>query len=167
MPSGRTIGPVDTIGGIPAHPLFVHLTVVAIPLAALLGIVAVVWPAARRRIGIIAPIVGLVAVVMTPLTTSAGEALEKSRMPLNPDLADHVELGDQMIIWVAPLFVFIVLFWALQTPAIMKRVPVTLPARAITLSTWAFGLAVVVFGIGAIVMVYLVGDSGARSVWVD
>ena len=158
---------MDTIGGIPAHPLFVHLTVVAIPLAALLGIVAVAWPAARRRIGIVAPLVALVAIVMTPLTTSAGESLEKSKFPLNPDLADHVELGDQMIIWVAPLFVVIVLFWALQTPAVMDRLPVQVPARAVTLSTWVFGLAIVVFGIGAIVMVYLVGDSGARSVWLN
>ncbi|MCX6470465.1 MAG: hypothetical protein NTW76_14280 [Corynebacteriales bacterium] len=157
---------MDTINGIPAHPLFVHLTVVAIPLAAILGILAVVWPAARRKIGIIAPVVGLVAVIMTPLTTSAGESLEKKVGP-NQYLADHTELGDKMIIVVAPLFVFIVVFWALNNDWIMGKVAskVSIPARAVTMSSVAAAVIVVGFAIAAIVMVYLVGESGARSVW--
>ena len=47
---------MDTIAGLPAHPLFVHLAVVAIPLTAVLAILASIWPAARRRLGWFTPV---------------------------------------------------------------------------------------------------------------
>lgn len=155
---------MDTINGLPAHPLFVHLAVVAIPTAALLGILSVLWPAARERLGIITPIVAVVAMVITPLTTSAGEALEKTS-GTNPSLAEHVELGDQMIGWVAALFVAVVLFWALHFAPIIDRVGDRLTPTVRRIASLVLGLAVVVVGIGAIVMTILVGDYGAQSVW--
>lgn len=42
------------IGDLPLHPLFVHLATVAVPVAALVGLVFALWPAARRRVGIMA-----------------------------------------------------------------------------------------------------------------
>ena len=154
---------MDSINGIPAHPLFVHLAVVAIPLLALLGIITVVWPAARRKLGIIVPIVGLVAVVITPLTTSAGESLEKVTRP-NPVLEQHTELGDQMIYFVAPLFVAVVLFWTLNNPVVMSRLP-SAPAGAVRVGSIALAVITVVFAILAMIWVYRIGDSGAQSVW--
>ncbi|WP_018177613.1 DUF2231 domain-containing protein [Jongsikchunia kroppenstedtii] len=155
-----------TLDGLPAHPLLVHLTVVAIPLAALLGIVAVLWPRARTWMGLMPSVVALVAVVMTPITTSAGEALIKTKRHINPALEKHEHLGDQMIYWVAPLFVAIVLFWALTTDlGVVVRyrdsVP-PLPARATTL---VLGAAVIVTAIGSIIWVYRIGHLGAESVW--
>ncbi|MGW0035412.1 DUF2231 domain-containing protein [Gordonia sp. NPDC003376] len=155
---------MDTIRGLPAHPLFVHLTVVVIPLAAILGLLAVLWPAARRRLGWFTPLVALVAMIATPLTTSAGEALEKVT-PKTPDLEHHTELGGMMIGWVAPLFVTIVLFWALHEEAIMSRLPVTVSPGAARIASIVLGAGVIVTAIGSIVMIYLVGDSGAQSVW--
>lgn len=154
---------MDSINGIPAHPLFVHLAVVAIPLLALLGILTVVWPAARRKLGIIVPIVGLVAVVITPLTTSAGESLEKVTRP-NPVLERHTELGDQMIYFVAPLFVAVVLFWAVNSPVVMNRLP-SAPAGAVRVGSIALAVITVVFAVLAMIWVYRIGDTGAQSVW--
>jgi hypothetical protein len=42
---------LNTVGGLPAHPIFAHVVAIFLPLTALLAILVVVWPAARRRIG--------------------------------------------------------------------------------------------------------------------
>ncbi|WP_020169867.1 DUF2231 domain-containing protein [Gordonia polyisoprenivorans] len=156
---------MDTINGIPAPPLFVHLAVVAIPLAALLTGASAVWPSARRRLGILPLLVATIAVVVTPLTTSAGEALQK-RVAANPDLLRHAELGDQMIAWVATLFALTVLWWAAHDERILARVPWRPSTRVIRMTTVILAAATVV-AVGTLVMVVLVGDAGARSVWVD
>jgi hypothetical protein len=92
---------VGTINGLPAHPLLVHLTVVAVPVAAMLAIVAVTWPAARRRLGFAALIVAVIASVAIPSTTNAGEWLQARKRP-SELISRHAELGDQLIYWVAP-----------------------------------------------------------------
>ena len=48
----------DEFNGLPIHILLVHAVVVLVPLAALLTMLSAVWPAARRRIGIITPLSG-------------------------------------------------------------------------------------------------------------
>ncbi|WP_295781006.1 DUF2231 domain-containing protein, partial [uncultured Microbacterium sp.] len=92
------------IAGLPAHPLLVHAVVVLIPLAALMVVVGSVWPAARRRLGILTPIVALVALVFVPLAKEAGEALER-QVPESAVLERHTELGDQLLPWAIGLFV--------------------------------------------------------------
>jgi len=42
---------LDSLFGLPAHPLLVHGAVVLVPLAALGTIVIAFWPAARELIG--------------------------------------------------------------------------------------------------------------------
>lgn len=155
-----------SINGLPAHPLFVHLAVVVIPLAAVLGIVAVVWPAARVRLGIATPLVALVAMVITPLTTSAGETLEK-QVRGNADLARHAALGDQMIAWVAPLFVFVLVFWVMTDGRFLARLPRPLSPVLMRSAFWVVSAGIVIAGVGAVIMTVLVGEAGARSVWVD
>jgi len=155
-----------TLDGLPAHPLLVHLTVVAIPLAAILGIIAVLWPRARAWMGLLPAGVALVAVVMTPITTSAGEALIATKHHINPALAKHEHLGGQMIYWVAPLFVAIVLFWALTTNLeLIVRYRNPVPPVPVRLATYFFGVAIIVTAIGSIIWVYRIGHLGAESVW--
>lgn len=113
---------MNTIAGLPAHPLLVHLAVVLIPLTGLLAVLTATWPAARRRLGVITPLVALVAVVVTPLTASAGESLEK-QVPRTVLLHKHTEIGGQMNYWVAALFVVVVLFWAAHDDRLLARVP--------------------------------------------
>lgn len=155
---------MNTIAGLPAHPLLVHLAVVAIPLTSLLAVLAAMWPAARRRLGFITPLVALVAVIITPLTASAGEALEK-QVPRTTLLHRHTDIGGQMIYWVAMLFVFVVLFWAAHDDRLLDRLPVQLSPRVLRWSRIVLAAACVVVGVSTVIVVVLVGDSGARAVW--
>ncbi|MGC4935432.1 DUF2231 domain-containing protein [Gordonia sp. DT30] len=157
---------MDTINGLPAHPLFVHLAVVAIPLAALLALVAAVWPAARTRLSVLPLIVATVAMIITPLTTSAGESLRK-HTESSPELTRHADLGGQMIGWVATLFVLTVLLWALHQDWLLARLPARPSAGATRIITIALAVATVVVAVGTVVMVILVGDAGARATWAN
>ena len=47
---------LDTIGGIPLHPLIVHAVVVLVPLASLLLLLAALSPRIRHLAGILTPI---------------------------------------------------------------------------------------------------------------
>ena len=155
---------MDTIAGVPAHPLFVHLAVVAIPLMGVLAILVSVWPAAHRRLGWFTPAVAIVAMAVTPLTTSAGEALEK-QVPRSEPLHRHTELGGQMLYWVAALFVLVVLAWAMYDDTIARRIPAVASVRAHGWLRIVLAIATIVVALGTLVMVVRVGDSGARSVW--
>ena len=99
----------DTIGGIPLHPLIVHAVVVLVPLASLLLLLAAVSPRIRHWAGILTPITATLALVMTPLATQSGEALEK-RVEASPTLEEHTELGDSLLYFV---LVLAILAWAL------------------------------------------------------
>ena len=100
---------LDTIGGIPLHPLIVHAVVVLVPLASLLLLLAAVSPRIRHWAGILTPITATLALVMVPLATQSGEALEK-RVGAGPTLEEHTELGDSLLYFV---LVLAILAWAL------------------------------------------------------
>jgi hypothetical protein len=68
---------MTTVNGLPAHILLVHAIVVLLPLAALLLVLTAVWPDARRRLAGPNALLSLLVVVLVPLTTSAGEWLER------------------------------------------------------------------------------------------
>lgn len=154
---------MDEFNGLPAHPLLVHFVVVLLPLAAICALLGVLWPAARRKLGVITPILALIALIFVPLTTSAGEALEK-KVPPGPLVEKHAALGDQALIWAAPLFVFAALWWALHTRWMESKLagldrPVRIGVNVVV------ALVLLVFAVGSIVMVIRIGESGARAVW--
>ncbi|GAA1456979.1 DUF2231 domain-containing protein [Williamsia maris] len=161
---------MDSFNGLPLHPLVVHFVVVLIPLSALFAVLGVVWPAARRKLGIITPIVAAVALAFTPIATSAGESLEK-KTPPSAVLDRHTELGDQMIYWAAPLFVFAFLWWAFTSEWFREsawfndRVPALTHGRAQVAIASTLGVVLVIVAVGAAIWVYRIGDAGARSVW--
>ena len=160
---------MNTLNGIPVHPLLVHAVVVFLPLAAFLTVLSVAWPAARLRLGFITPLVAVGAFVMVPITTSAGEWLEH-HMPSTALLRSHTELGDQVAYGAAPLALFAVVFWALHTPEILRYVPGfsggASPKWAKLATTTTAALAVV-FALVSTVLVFRAGDSGAQAAWSD
>ena len=158
---------VDTLNGLPAHPLLVHIPVVFVPLTALMAIVVVLWPAAQRRLGILVPLFALATLIAIPITTSAGEALQQ-QLGNPPFIEHHAELGEQMIYWSGPLFGLTVLWWALHNErivaAVQTRVPsMTGPTRRVV--DIVLAVAILAVAIASIVMVYRIGDSGAQAVW--
>ena len=68
---------LDTIFGLPVHPLIVHATTGIVPAGALAVLLAAVWPRFRRWAGWMPLALALAAVVLTPLSTESGEALER------------------------------------------------------------------------------------------
>jgi len=161
-----------SVFGLPTHILFVHATVVFIPLAALLVLLHVFWPAARRRLGIVTPLVAGIALVLTPLATQSGEQLEHA-VPHSDLIERHAELADGMLPWTLGLFVVAAALWLLDLHR-GRDVPVGRDAvaelRKLTLPRWVplvvTALAVVA-ALGSIVQVVLVGHAGATAAWHD
>lgn len=67
---------MKSILGLPAHPLFAHIPVVLIPLAAI-GAVLMLWPRLRDRIGWFVVAIVFVAGLSTQLVISSGQSLRE------------------------------------------------------------------------------------------
>ncbi|MBV8928918.1 MAG: hypothetical protein JO152_07325 [Mycobacteriaceae bacterium] len=151
---------MTVISGLPAHVLLVHFVVVLAPLTALLEILCELWPAARRRLVWLVLALAVVTMVLTPLTTSAGEWLyDRERHP-SPLLQTHAERGGWMIYFSIGLLVvaiaMAVLQW-LEGRSERRRVAANAGVAVVALAV----------GIASIIGVVRIGDSGARSVWHD
>lgn len=161
------------INGLPAHVLLVHFVVVLVPLTALALVVSAVWTTWIRRLGVALPVLALVTLISVPITTHAGEWLEK-HTDSDPLVRRHADLGDGLLPWALGLFVVAVALWWFgrrsiahspegertsegRTGAIALSVPVRV--AAIVLS--------VVVAAGSVVQVYRIGDSGAKAAWHD
>lgn len=145
------------IAGLPLHPLLVHAVVVLTPLTAFALIVAALWPAARRRIGLALPIAALVVAVLAPITALAGESLADA-VGRTPEVAHHETLGLMLLPWAIALLPASVLVWWAGRPATK---PALRPRWARVVIT---AVALVVAAV-TLVLVVLTGDAGARAVW--
>src|SRR5439155_13844741 len=96
---------MTTITGIPAHALLVHAIVVMAPLTALLEILCGFWPAARRRLVWLVLALASANMVLTPLTTAAGDWLYDQLGSASPILDVHRERGAWMPYFSAALLV--------------------------------------------------------------
>ncbi|HVX46767.1 MAG TPA: DUF2231 domain-containing protein [Mycobacteriales bacterium] len=153
------------IHGLPAHVLLVHVVVVAVPLAAIMLILAAVWPAARHRMGLAVPIVALVAMISVPITTHAGEWL-RDRVRDTSLVDRHAELGDQLLPFAIGVFACAAVVWGLDRYVSRdETTPATSAAAwAVPVQRIVAALAIVV-SVFAVVQVYRIGDSGAKAAW--
>lgn len=152
------------IMGLPAHALLVHAAVVFVPLLGLVAIGYAVLPRWRGRTGWAAAALAVVGPVTAFLAKESGEELEKVLTAKNypPQLLrqvlEHGQYGGQLFWWTLGL--------GLATGLLL--VVTSGRARVRALPSW-IGLllsgAVVVLAVGAMIQVYLTGDSGARAVW--
>jgi hypothetical protein len=161
----------STVFGLPTHALLVHATVVLIPLAALAVLLHAFWPAARRRLGVVTPLLAGVALVLTPLSTESGEQLEH-QVPESALVDRHAELADGLLPWVIGLFVVAVGLWLLQLQQSRSTDPVGGSAvarlRGVALPRWVPAVALVlavVAAAGTIQQVVRVGHAGAKATW--
>ncbi len=60
---------LDTVFGLPMHPLIVHATVVIVPTAALLVALAAIYPRFRGWAGPVPALAALLSCVLVPLST--------------------------------------------------------------------------------------------------
>ena len=163
---------LDTVNGLPVHPLVVHAVVVLLPLAVLGTILVAVLPRWRARYGGLNALVAVIATALCPIATSSGEALEHRV----GDPGAHAELGDQLVWFALPMTLLAIVLWWVQRrhradtpdltngeqdPGARGRGP-----RAVR-GLGVVAVLSVVAAIAAGVQVYRVGDSGAEAVWAD
>ncbi|RFA17912.1 DUF2231 domain-containing protein [Subtercola boreus] len=110
------------VNGLPLHILLVHVVVIVLPAAALMTVLGAVWPAFRRRLGVLTPLVALIGLVSVPLATNAGEWLE-ARVTSTPLIQAHVALGDTLLPWAVGLFLVSLGIWVWYRWFAAVRVP--------------------------------------------
>ncbi|MFF4038272.1 DUF2231 domain-containing protein [Streptomyces sp. NPDC001816] len=157
---------MNLVNGLPTHVLLVHVVVVLIPLTALALVTAALWPRAARRLGPLLPLLALIALISVPLTTHAGEWLER-HVDDDALVRRHAELGDGLLPWALGLFALAAVVWWAG-----RRAPAepgqsdgrrwsALPVRIVV------GVLSLAVAAGAVVDVYRIGDSGAKAAWHD
>jgi len=160
---------MTTVNGLPAHVLLVHAIVVLLPLSALLLVLSALWPAARGKLAGPNAILSVVVVVLVPITTDAGEWLER-RVASTPLVRTHTELGDTAL-WVAiPVAVLALVVWwrrreSLRTQAADTAARRTFLAPASTAVTVVLSVLAVMAAGAAVYDIYRIGDSGAQASW--
>lgn len=150
------------LNGLPLHPLLVHAVVILVPLTAIALLLAVFWPAARRRLGIVVPLASLLLVVLVPITVEAGEQL-RDALGAASIVATHEGYGRMLLPWVIGVAVVSVAEWVWYR-FFDERMKVQSPgvARALRI---VLAVAAVIVAVGALVVVFLTGESGSRAVW--
>lgn len=149
---------MTTIFGLPAHALLVHAIVVPAPLTAALEILCALWPAARRRLVWLVLAFAAATLVLTPLTTSAGEWLY-DQSPQHPAILEtHAQRADWMIYFAIGLLVVAIV----QAVQYRRESRSDSPKRAVAA---AVAVLAIVVGLSTVVGVVRIGDSGAQAVW--
>ena len=145
--------PLGTLAGLPLHPLLVHGAVVLVPLVAIGALVMSYLPSFSRRHGKIILGLAVVAQVAVFLAKMSGEAFEEI---LNKNVEKHAELGEIAPLVTIPMVILIYFRWR------MDRSGSTFGSVAIRRLT---SIALVIASLASLVVIFLVGHSGAASVW--
>ncbi len=149
----------DTIAGLPLHPLVVHATEVLVPSAALVVALASLWPLFRRWARFLPIGLALVALVLVPVTTESGEALEE-RVGESALIETHAEMAEGLLPWVAGLVVVaaVLLWWTWNE----RRTPAPRAPRWVAL---VVAVAATLVATGTVTQAVRIGHSGATATW--
>jgi len=155
-------GRIDTLFGIPAHPLLVHVPVVFTPLSAAGALLIAVVPRWRAPFGLLVAAFAVVAAVGTQLAYDSGHELE-DRIDVTRAVEKHIDLATVtrplVFVFAAVVVVFVALSWWLDrrprssTPR--WKQPALLAASAVMVLSAAL----------ATVWTVRAGHQGADAVW--
>jgi hypothetical protein len=157
-------------GGLPAHPLLIHVPVILIPLSVVGALACVAKPAWWERYGILLSATAIVAMSSVFLAMQAGAALEGA-LGLNGAEASLIHRHSHAahilaIVFVAFTAVVILTFAAHRisggTPTGLGIVDRLLAPRT---SYVVLRALLVLLALGSAYMVFKVGDLGAKAVW--
>jgi hypothetical protein len=156
--------------GLPAHPLFVHVPVILIPVTVVSAVVFVLKPVWLSRYGIALAVVSIVAMGSVFLTLQAGAAL-RGELHLQGRAATLISEHSQAahilaIVYVVFTATLIVAFAARRISAGMSTglgvVDALLSPREVFT---ALRVVLALLAIGAGYMCFRTGDLGAKAVW--
>jgi uncharacterized membrane protein len=174
---------ITSIGGLPAHPLLVHVPIVLVPLAFLGALALAIRRPWVSRFGGLLLIVGFVAAAGTAIASQAGETL-RDQVPETDTVRRHADLAETTKVLVA-LFFLLLLVWIVldvrdrrrsgrataataaagagdtsgETAAVGSPHPGGLALR------FALPWATVLFGLLATVWIVRTGHDGAKATW--
>lgn len=137
------------VGGLPAHPLIIHGVIVLLPLISLFLLVGLFKKELLKKVHL--PIIGILA-----LSAVASLAARSSGYSLSTVVGlpkSHTEWGNYLVLLAVALFSSFLLF---SFFSFYKKIGIA----SLTLGVFVALLAVTTIG-----MTYLVGHSGAESVW--
>ena len=144
---------LDTVGGVPVHPLVVHAAVVLVPLAALGSALMALWRAFSRRFGVLVVIAAGAGAATAFLARASGEQLAERVGTPQP----HAELGETLPWFALALFALVLVFWLFDrgVPANRSR------------PGWLVAVAVLLVVVAAAALAWTVrtGHSGAEATW--
>lgn len=171
---------MDTVFGLPLHPLVVHGTVVVVPVAAVLVVMTALWRRARARLVWPAFAFSVLATVLVAAAAASGGSLA-DQLPSSSLVAHHAQLAKLLAVWVVAMTVASFALAYVQWRRTGSVVPgwLRLPPRLVALAKpgWAAPLAAarallpvliglsLITGCGTLVQVVLVGHSGAQATW--
>lgn len=159
--------------GLPAHPLIVHAVVVLVPLCSLGLALCAIWPAARRRLALTVFVLSASVAALVPFATESGEWLEE-RVGETALLERHAELGDAFLPYAVALVVGAASVAALRWVEARSEAKGggaggagggTSARRAPLWMAVVVAVVALVTSAAAGYETYLVGHSGAASVW--
>jgi uncharacterized membrane protein len=161
-----TVAAISKLFGLPAHPLFVHVPVVLIPLVGIGAIAMACSGRVRDRYGWLVLTVAVVAGLSTQLASNSGEALRHS-VAQSTALRRHVHIASS----IRPLILLLFLV-ALAVMLLDRRARGAWPfSRTAVRSSFgpltrAVMIAVtIVVAVGTNVRLFQIGDSGAKATW--
>jgi Predicted membrane protein (DUF2231) len=153
---------VDSISGVPLHPLVVHAAVVLIPLAAL-ALIALGWKQEwRRHYALPIALLAIAGAVAALIASATGENLEstiRQAAGTRVRFGDHPEQGDTAKVFAVIFAMGATGVWALE--AYRER----LRLQAWTATAAYAGSSVL--GAIAIATIVIAGHSGAALAWKD
>ncbi|WP_158600410.1 cytochrome b5-like heme/steroid binding domain-containing protein [Tessaracoccus antarcticus] len=151
---------LNTVAGLPTHPLVVHIAVVMLPLASISLIIIILVPRWRAAYGWLTMGGLAVGTIGAVLSAQTGEALARTvGLP-----EDHARWGDLLeklgvaLLVIAAIWFFVQRRTAARTPGITPAL-LGPPLQAI-LAVLSVGVA-----IAALALTVVVGHSGATAVW--
>lgn len=156
----------DTLLGLPAHPLVVHLSVVFIPLTLILAILAVAWARGRRVLSLVVAIGATISMLGAQVAVWSGESLQE-RVRETSLVEQHAELGEGTRTFAILMFLAAVAYFArewrddVHVPG-ADRVRGLLAPRAIGIA-----LSVVLLATAGLTTVWVAraGHMGAKATW--
>ncbi len=145
---------MDSLFGLPAHPLLVHLPIVAIPVLSILAIVMALKPSVRERYGPGVIVLAVITTITTFLAAASGTSLAEDVGKVEA-IAEHQQHGETLRLLVLLLTLMVIA----QTIDTRRR------GHQRDVASTLLAVAVLASAVLSVVWVVRTGHSGAESVW--
>lgn len=142
---------LDSVFGLPTHPLVVHAAVVLVPLAAIGAVIMAFAPRFSVRFGPTVVVIAAIGVIASIVSRQSGESLTL----LRGVSADHQSSGSIMPLFALGLLGVTLALWLLDRRGARRR----------TLSGQILAVVVVAVAVVATGWTIRTGHTGAQMVW--